>query len=135
MELGFPCSSSILEITKSLEDIEENAWLRLCTNRRLHHGCSTGAATGRCVHSHPNLAQVLSDERFQDYFTTEGQVMVGCDLSGVELRMLAHYLPVTMAEERRYPHQWDIHQVNADKIGVSRNFKTSPMLSYMEQVI
>ena len=115
----------ILEITKSLGMISEgvNAWLRLCTNaERLHHGCSTGAATGRCVHSHPNLAQVPSDERFRRLFLpTEGQVMVGCDLSGVELRMLAHYL--ARYDGGRYADiliNGDIHQVNADKIGVSR---------------
>ena len=115
----------ILEITKSLGMISEgvNAWLRLCTNaERLHHGCSTGAATGRCVHSHPNLAQVPSDERFRRLFLpTEGQVMVGCDLSGVELRMLAHYL--ARYDGGRYADillNDDIHQVNADKIGITR---------------
>ena len=115
----------ILEITKSLGMISEgvNAWLRLCTNaKRLHHGCSTGAATGRCVHSHPNLAQVPSDERFRRLFLpTEGQVMVGADLSGVELRMLAHYL--ARYDGGRYADillNDDIHQVNADKIGITR---------------
>jgi DNA polymerase I-like protein with 3'-5' exonuclease and polymerase domains len=115
----------ILEITKSLGMISEgvNAWLRLSTNaKRLHHGCSTGAATGRCVHSHPNLAQVPSDERFRRLFLpTEGQVMVGADLSGVELRMLAHYL--ARYDGGRYADillNDDIHQVNADKIGITR---------------
>ena len=47
--------------------------------------------------------------------------MVGCDLSGVELRMLAHYL--ARYDGGRYADiliNGDIHQVNADKIGVSR---------------
>ena len=115
----------ILEITKSLGMISEgvNAWLRHVTSaNRLHHACSTGAATGRCVHSHPNLAQVPSDERFRRLFLpTPGQVMVGADLSGVELRMLAHYL--ARYDGGRYADillNGDIHQVNADKIGITR---------------
>ena len=47
--------------------------------------------------------------------------MVGADLSGIELRMLAHYL--SRYDEGRYADillNGDIHQVNADKIGISR---------------
>ena len=52
---------------------------------------------------------------------TPGQVMVGADLSGIELRMLSHYL--ARYDGGRYADillNGDIHQVNADKIGVSR---------------
>ena len=47
--------------------------------------------------------------------------MVGADLSGIELRMLAHYL--ARWDEGRYAISYsmdDIHQINADKIGISR---------------
>jgi DNA polymerase I-like protein with 3'-5' exonuclease and polymerase domains len=47
--------------------------------------------------------------------------MVGADLSGIELRMLAHYLH--RYDDGRYTDillNGDIHQVNADKIGISR---------------
>ena len=47
--------------------------------------------------------------------------MVGADLSGIELRMLAHYL--SRYDDGRYADillNGDIHQVNADKIGISR---------------
>ena len=47
--------------------------------------------------------------------------MVGADLSGIELRMLAHYL--ARWDGGRYAKlllEDDIHQVNADKIGISR---------------
>ena len=47
--------------------------------------------------------------------------MVGADLSGVELRMLAHYL--ARYDGGRYADillNGDIHQVNADKIGITR---------------
>ena len=85
----------ILEITKSLGMISEgvNAWLKLSTKSRLHHHCSVATSTHRCAHRNPNLAQVPSDERFRRLFLpTPGQVMVGADLSGIELRMLSHYL-------------------------------------------
>jgi DNA polymerase I-like protein with 3'-5' exonuclease and polymerase domains len=48
-------------------------------------------------------------------------VMVGADLAGIELRMLAHYL--ARYDEGRYADvllNGDIHQENADKIGISR---------------
>ena len=47
--------------------------------------------------------------------------MVGADLSGIELRMLAHY--IHRYDGGRYGNillNGDIHQVNADKIGISR---------------
>jgi DNA polymerase I-like protein with 3'-5' exonuclease and polymerase domains len=47
--------------------------------------------------------------------------MVGADLSGIELRMLAHYL--ARYDDGKYADillNGDIHQTNADKIGISR---------------
>ena len=113
-----------LDTTKKLGMISEgvNAWLKLCTNARIHHHCSVATSTHRCAHRNPNLAQVPSDERFRRLFLpTEGQVMVGADLSGIELRMLAHYL--ARYDGGQYADillNGDIHQVNADKIGISR---------------
>ena len=114
-----------LDITKKLGMISEgtNAWLKLCTTAsRVHHHCSVGCATFRMSHKNPNLAQVPSDERFRKLFkATPGQVMVGADLAGIELRMLAHYL--ARYDQGRYADillNGDIHQTNADKIGISR---------------
>ena len=113
-----------LDITKKLGMISQgvNAWLKLCTNARIHHHCSVATSTHRCAHRNPNLAQVPSDERFRRLFIpTPGQVMVGADLSGIELRMLAHYL--ARYDGGQYADillNGDIHQVNADKIGISR---------------
>lgn len=114
-----------LTITKALGLLSEgsNAWLKLCSSsNRIHHNCSTATATFRCAHRKPNLGQVPSDERFRRLFIpSEGQVMVGADLSGIELRMLAHYL--ARYDGGRYARillEDDIHQVNADKIGISR---------------
>ena len=114
-----------LVITKSLGMISEgvNGWLRLVTNEsKIHHHCSVATSTHRCAHRNPNLAQVPSDDRFRRLFIpSPGQVMVGADLSGIELRMLAHYL--ARYDGGRYAKlllEDDIHQVNADKIGISR---------------
>jgi len=113
-----------LDITKKLGMISEgvNAWLKLCTNARIHHHCSVATSTFRCAHRNPNLAQVPSDSRFRELFLpTPGQLMVGADLAGIELRMLSHFL--ARYDNGRYADillNGDIHQVNADKIGISR---------------
>ena len=114
-----------LDITKKLGMISEgvNAWLKLCTSAsRIHHHCSVATNTHRCAHRKPNLSQVPSDHDCRQLFkATPGQVMVGADLSGIELRMLAHYL--AKYDAGRYADillNGDIHQVNADKIGISR---------------
>src|SRR6056300_1685887 len=113
-----------LELTKSLGMLSEgvNAWLKLVKNNRIHHHCSVATNTFRCAHRKPNLAQVPSDADFRKLFTaTPGLEMVGADLAGIELRMLAHYL--ARYDEGRYASillHGDIHQVNADKIGISR---------------
>lgn len=52
-----------------------------------------GAATGRCTHSQPNVAQVSGDHRARELWVPHyGHVLLGSDLSGLELRMLAHYM-------------------------------------------
>jgi len=114
----------VLTVTKMLGLLSEgmNAWLKLVTNSRIHHRCEVATSTHRCAHRHPNLAQVPSDGRFRKLFIpTPGQLMVGADLSGIELRMLAHYL--ARYDEGKYADillNGDIHQVNADKIGITR---------------
>ena len=115
----------VLELTKMLGMISHgvNAWQKLVTtSNRIHHHCSVGCATHRASHRNPNLSQVPSDERFRRLFTASpDMVMVGADLSGIELRMLAHYL--ARYDGGRYADillNGDIHQENADKIGISR---------------
>jgi DNA polymerase I-like protein with 3'-5' exonuclease and polymerase domains len=113
-----------LDITKSLGMISEgtNAWLKLCTTaKRIHHHCSVATVTHRCAHRNPNLAQCKSDDEFRKLFkATPGQVMVGSDLSAIEFRLLAHYLGRWSNNFRDTLLNGDIHQVNADKVGVSR---------------
>ncbi len=115
---------TLLDLTKQLGMISEgvNAWQKLCTKSRIHHHCSVATATFRCAHRTPNLGQVPSDERFRRLFiATSGQRLAAADLSGIELRMLAHYLG--RFDGGRYARvllEGDIHQENADKIGVTR---------------
>ena len=113
-----------LELTKQLGMLSEgkNAWLKLVKNGRIHHHCSVATNTHRCAHRNPNVAQIPSGESFQRLFrSTPGMVMVGADFSGIELRMFSHYL--ARYDGGRYAEvllNGDIHQVNADKIGISR---------------
>ncbi len=114
-----------LELKKALGMISEgvNAWLKLSTtSNRIHHHCSVTTNTFRCAHRKPNLAQVPSDEKFRKLFTASpNMVMCGADLAGIELRVLSHYL--ARYDGGRYADillNGDIHQVNADAIGISR---------------
>jgi DNA polymerase I-like protein with 3'-5' exonuclease and polymerase domains len=113
-----------LDITKKLGMISEgtNAWLKLCTTaNRIHHHCSVATNTHRCAHRKPNLAQVPSNHEFRELFTASpGQIMVGADLAGIELRMLGHYLGRWSESFADTLLNGDIHQQNADRVGVSR---------------
>ena len=113
-----------LTVTKMLGMLSNgtNAWLRLVTtSSRIHHHCSVSTATHRCAHRNPNLAQVKSDPEFRKLFqASPGKIMVGADLSGIELRMLAHYLSRYDSHFADVLLNGDIHQVNADRVGVSR---------------
>ena len=61
---------------------------------RIHGRVNTcGAVTGRMTHSSPNMAQIPSEEVYRSCFVVdEGNKLVGVDASGLELRMLAHYM-------------------------------------------
>ena len=76
-----------------------NAWLKLVKDGKIHGQVNTnGAATGRCTHNRPNIAQVPSvgaaygTECRGLFRAPEGYALVGADLSGLELRCLAHYM-------------------------------------------
>ena len=127
-ELGTDIALSflkLLDLTKKLGMISQgvNAWQKLVTtSSRIHHHCSVATSTFRCAHRKPNLSQVPSDERFRQLFTASpNKVLVGADLSGIELRMLAHYL--ARFDQGRYSKillTGDIHATNAEAIGVTR---------------
>ena len=127
-EIDIPFSrlcAKCLTIKKKLGMISEgvNAWRKLVTtSNRIHHHCSVATNTFRCAHRNPNLGQVPAGPEFRELFTASpGKIMVGADLTGIELRMLAHYLG--RYDGGRYADillNDDIHQVNADKIGITR---------------
>jgi len=82
-----------------------------------------GAVTGRMTHSGPNLAQVPASgssygvECRSLFIVKEGYKLVGADASGLELRMLAHYM-----NDPQYIKdllEGDIHTVNMKAAGLS----------------
>ena len=76
------------------------SWLNALKEDGRVHGrvISNGAVTGRMTHSSPNMGQIPSvkseygKECRALWTVEEGNVLVGCDLSGIELRCLAHYM-------------------------------------------
>jgi DNA polymerase I len=115
----------LLELQKAIGQLSEgqNAWLKQVTkDGRIHHVCQLATNTGRNAHSRPNLGQVSSDPRCRALFLPpKGMVQVGADASGLELRMLGHYL--AFFDGGRFADivvNGDIHQINADAVGVSR---------------
>jgi DNA polymerase I-like protein with 3'-5' exonuclease and polymerase domains len=97
----------------------DQAWLKLERSGHIHGSINTnGAVTGRCTHSQPNVAQVPSVklgkvekpdgtkeevpllgkaggwgvEMRSLYTVRKGFKQVGADLSGIELRCLAHFM-------------------------------------------
>ena len=76
------------------------SWIDACHEDTRVHGSvmSTGAITGRMTHRNPNMAQVpavyssYGKECRACWTVPEGYKLVGIDASGLELRMLAHYM-------------------------------------------
>ena len=138
-EINIPFSNQCakcLTIKKQLGMISDgvNAYNRLVTgNGRLHHHCSMATNTFRCAHRKPNLAQVPASKEFRELFkASPGLVMVGSDLAQIELRLLAHYL--ARYDGGRYANLLlndDIHQINADKIGISRRQVKTVTYAYL----
>lgn len=76
-----------------------NAWLKLEEGGVMHGAMNTmGCVTSRCSHMRPNLGQVpaahspYGPECRGLFYAPNGYNLVGSDLSGLELRMLAHYM-------------------------------------------
>jgi DNA polymerase I-like protein with 3'-5' exonuclease and polymerase domains len=104
----------------------DQAWLKLERDGHIHHSINTnGAVTGRCTHSAPNVAQVpsiraLHGKGCRALFTVRpGFKQVGADLSGIELRCLAHYM--ARWDQGAYVDvilNGDIHTVNQQAAGL-----------------
>ena len=76
-----------------------NAWLKLVRNGKIHGEVLTnGAVTGRATHRNPNIAQVpavgvpYGQECRSLFRASSDRVLVGVDVSGLELRLLAHFM-------------------------------------------
>ena len=85
---------------------------------RIHGRVNTcGAVTGRMTHSSPNMAQIPSDSLYRQCFVAPGgSKLVGIDASGLELRMLAHYM--NDAEYTDLILNGDIHTYNQKAAGL-----------------
>lgn len=112
----------IAQITSWLEAVEEDG--------RVHGKVITnGAVTGRMTHSTPNMAQIpnsgsiFGPECRECWSVEDGNVLVGCDASGLELRMLAHYMKddkyVKTVTEGSSKDGTDIHTVNQRAAGLA----------------
>ena len=86
-------------VTKQLSQLADgkSSWLKLEQDGRVHGRVkSIGCRTHRASHFNPNMAQVdKKDTRMREVWVPDhGHKLVGCDASGLELRMLAHYLAI-----------------------------------------
>lgn len=103
-KLDYPEAKKLAEyflLEKRIGQIAEGdqAWLKLERGGVIHGSINTnGAVTGRCTHQAPNLAQVpsvrsLYGKECRSLFgVRQGFSLVGADLSGLELRCLAHFM-------------------------------------------
>ena len=115
-----------LMIQKRVAQVQ--SWLDAVQDDGRVHGYvnTNGAVTGRMTHSSPNMAQVpavyspYGHECRSCWSAPEGYSIVGCDASGLELRMLAHYM-----KDKDYTNEiinGDIHTANQRLAGLeSRN--------------
>jgi DNA polymerase I-like protein with 3'-5' exonuclease and polymerase domains len=123
--LDFPEAKAIAEylmLQKRIAQIE--SWLEAVQDDGRVHGrvITNGAVTGRMTHMSPNMAQVPNSgspygHECRNLWTVEkGNKLVGIDASGLELRMLAHYM-----NDDVYTHEvvsGDIHTANQTAAGL-----------------
>ena len=111
-----------LLIQKRVAQVE--SWLESVSEDGRVHGkvITNGAVTGRMTHQSPNMAQVPSSSspyghECRDVWTVqEGYKLVGADASGLELRMLAHYM--RDQDYVREVCEGDIHTKNQKAAGL-----------------
>jgi DNA polymerase I-like protein with 3'-5' exonuclease and polymerase domains len=115
--------SEYLLLQKRITQVEK--WIDYADrNDRVHcRVISNGAVTSRMTHSRPNLAQVprvgnpFGKECRECWTVEDGNVLVGIDASGLELRMLAHYM-----RDEEYTNEilsGDIHTANMKAAGLT----------------
>ena len=132
MNTDIPEAKMIAEyllLQKRIAQVE--SWLEAMSSDGRVHGkvITNGAVTGRMTHSKPNMAQIpnagslYGPECRQCWTVEEGNVLVGCDASGLELRMLAHYMKdeayIKAVTEGNSKDGTDIHTVNQRAAGLA----------------
>jgi len=131
-KLNYPEAQKMTEylmLNKRIGQLAEGdqAWLKLVKEGRLHGRVNTmGAATSRCSHAAPNIAQVPNTHApygkdCRALFTANrGEKLLGVDVSGLELRCLSHYLSVyDGGEYGKKLLEEDIHTVNQTAAGLA----------------
>jgi DNA polymerase I-like protein with 3'-5' exonuclease and polymerase domains len=123
--LDFPEAKALAEYMMLQKRIAQiDSWLEAVGKDGRVHGrvITNGAVTGRMTHMSPNMAQVPNSgspygHECRDLWTVEkGYKLVGIDASGLELRMLAHYM-----NDNVYTHEvieGDIHTANQTAAGL-----------------
>ena len=123
--LDYPEAKTLAEymmLQKRIAQIE--SWLDAIGSDGRVHGrvITNGAVTGRMTHMSPNMAQVPNSgspygHECRELWTVEkGNALVGIDASGLELRMLAHYM-----NDNEYTNEvvsGDIHTANQQAAGL-----------------
>ena len=117
-----------LMLQKRVAQVE--SWMDAVGKDGRVHGkvITNGAVTGRMTHSSPNMAQIpnagspYGKECRQCWTVEDGNVLVGCDASGLELRMLAHYMKdenyVKTVTEGSSKDGTDVHTINQRAAGL-----------------
>ena len=111
-----------LMLQKRVAQIE--SWLEAVKEDGRVHGklITNGAVTGRATHSSPNMAQIPNTSSVygaecRNCWTVEDtNVLVGVDLSGIELRCLSHYMQDP--EWQRELLEGDVHWKNTQAFGL-----------------
>jgi DNA polymerase-1 len=104
----------------------DEAWLKAERKGHIHGSINTcGAVTGRCTHAHPNIAQVPSVRALWGkecrglWGVRPGFRQLGADLSGLELRCLAHFM--AKWDDGAYGRillEGDVHTANQEAAGL-----------------
>ena len=107
------------------------SWVEAAGDTDRVHGrvMSIGAITGRMSHMSPNMAQVPNSSseygvECRDLWTVDaGNKLVGIDASGLELRMLAHYMQdpayIKTVVEGNSKDGTDVHTMNQKAAGLA----------------
>lgn len=123
--LDYPEAKALAEYMMLQNRIGQvDSWIKAVEADGRVHGrvITNGAVTGRMTHMSPNMAQVPNSgspygHECRDLWTIEkGNKLVGIDASGLELRMLAHYM-----NDDEYTNEvvsGDIHTANQTAAGL-----------------